>query len=136
MGMSLGWIAIALAGLAAEPKAGSENVPIQYSVRFVETEGMGWREAVFSRLTPVTRQGAATVWTAPEHVKERILHHALGQKQAARTMQTPLINSWNGAPVHFSIRSDRQLSPGSRGMATIGPPKGSPSPSAPDPSGP
>ena len=109
MGMSLGWIAVALAGLAAEPKAGSENVPIQYKVRFVETEGMGWREAVFSRLTPVTRQGAATVWTAPEHVKERILQQALGQNQAARTMQTPLINAWNGAPVHFSIRFDRQL---------------------------
>ena len=109
MGMSLGWIAVALAGLAAEPKAGSENVPIQYTVRFVETEGMGWREAVFSRLTPVTRQGAATVWTAPEHVKERILQQALGQNPTARIMQTPMIKAWNGAPVHFSIRSDRRL---------------------------
>ena len=32
----------------------------------VETEGVGWREAVVTHLKPVTRQGAATVWTLPK----------------------------------------------------------------------
>ena len=108
MGVALGLIAIALAGAAGEPKSGGENVQIQYTVRFLETEGMGWREAVFTRLTPVTRQGAATVWTAPGNVRQRLLQQAL-EGQGARLMQTPVIKGWTGAPVHFSIRDDRRL---------------------------
>ena len=108
MGVALGLIAIALVGAAGEPKAGGENVQIQYTVRFMETEGIGWRAAVFTRLTPVTRQGAATVWTGPAIVKQRLLQQAL-KDQGARLVQTPVIKGWNGAPVHFSIRSDRRL---------------------------
>jgi hypothetical protein len=108
MGVALGLIAIALAGAAGEPKAGVENVPIQYSVCFLETEGMGWREAVFTRLTPVTRQGAATVWTAPGIVKPKLLQRAI-KDRSALPVQTTAFKAWSGSPAHFSIRSDRHL---------------------------
>ena len=75
MGVALGWMALALAVVGA-PEAGRGGVPIKYTVRFVEVEGLGWREAVFARLTPVTRQGAATVWTAPSDVAKRMVQYA------------------------------------------------------------
>ena len=43
----------------------AQAAQITYTVRMVEAEGVGWREGVFTRLKPVTRQGAATVWTVP-----------------------------------------------------------------------
>ena len=108
MGVALGLIAIALVGAAGEPKANREDGQIRYTVRFLETEGMGWREAVFTRLTPVTRQGSATVWTAPGNVKPRLLKQALN-KPGTRLVETPAIAAWSGAPVHFSIRNTRSL---------------------------
>ena len=53
MAVALGWIALALAAVAGAPRAERGDVAIGYTVRFVETEGLGWREAVFARLTPV-----------------------------------------------------------------------------------
>ncbi|MGP0068084.1 MAG: POTRA domain-containing protein [Isosphaeraceae bacterium] len=108
MGVALGLIAIALAGAAGEPKSGGEKVQIQYTVSFIETEGMGWREAVFTRLTPVTRQGAATVWTAPANVKPRLLQRAIKDRRA-RPVQTTAIKAWSGSPAHFLIRDTRSL---------------------------
>ena len=108
MGVALGLIAIALAGAAGEPKSGGEKVQIQYTVSFIETEGMGWREAVFTRLTPVTRQGAATVWTAPGNIKPRLLQRAIKDRQAC-PVQTTAIKAWSGSPAHFLIRDTRSL---------------------------
>ena len=65
MGVALGWMALALAAVSGTPDSGRGGVPIRYTVRYMEAEGVEWREAVFARLTPVTRQGSATVWTAP-----------------------------------------------------------------------
>ncbi len=61
MGVALGWVAFALAGVAAAPHPGRQTEQITYTVRYVEAEGLGWRGAVFTRLKPVSRQGAATV---------------------------------------------------------------------------
>jgi hypothetical protein len=108
MGVALGLIAIAMVGAAGEPKPGGETVPIQYTVCFMETEGMGWREAVYTRLTPVTRQGAATVWTAPGNVKARLLQQAI-KERGTRSAQPTAFKAWSGSPVHFQVRSDRYL---------------------------
>ncbi len=73
MSVALGWIAFALAGVAASPHPGHPAEEITFTVRYVETEGVAWREAVFARLKPVARQGAATVWTLPGDGKSRLL---------------------------------------------------------------
>src|SRR5437763_15672369 len=80
MAVALGWSALALAGVVGAPRAERGDAEIGYTVRFVETEGLGWRAAVFTRLAPVTRQGAATVCTAPRGVPQRLLDTALSDR--------------------------------------------------------
>ncbi len=108
MGLALGWMAIALAGLAGTPNTERANGPIQYSVRFVEVEGLGWREAAFTRLTPVTRQGTATLWTAPKGVRKEILQSAI-RNSDGHVAQVGVAKARNGSPVHFAIRKNQQL---------------------------
>ncbi len=108
MGLALGWTAIALSGLAGAPNTERANGPIQYSIRFVEVEGLGWREAIFTRLTPVTRQVAATVWTAPKGVRKEILQSAV-KNSDGHVAQTGVTKALNGSPVHFAIRKNQQL---------------------------
>ena len=46
---------------------------ITYTVRYVRSKGLGWRGAVFTRLKPVFRQGAATVYTVSQDATTRLL---------------------------------------------------------------
>ncbi len=108
MGVALGWMALAVTAVSAAPEAGRSGVPIKYTVRFVEAEGLGWRDAVFTRLTPVTRQGAATVWTAPSDVAKRLVQHAT-KNSAGRVLQAPAVTVWSGLPAHITTRANRQL---------------------------
>ena len=48
MGATLGWIALALSGLGITPQSEREKPPITYTVRMIEADGVGWREAVFA----------------------------------------------------------------------------------------
>ena len=100
MGVALGWMALALTAVAGAPDAGRGGVPIKYTVRFVEADGVGWREAVFTRLTPVTRQGSATVWTAPHDVAKRLVEHAT-KHPIAQDLRAPTVIAWSGSPVHI-----------------------------------
>ncbi len=43
MGMTLGWLALALTAVAGAPDGGRGGVQIKYNVRIVEAEGLGWR---------------------------------------------------------------------------------------------
>jgi len=108
MAVALGWIALALAGVVGAPRAERGDAEIGYTVRFVETEGLGWRAAVFTRLTPVTRQGAATVWTAPRGVAQRLVDTAL-KDRTSRVLRAPKVTARNGSPVHIAARSNQQL---------------------------
>ncbi len=108
MGLALGWMAIALAGLAGTPQTERTNGPIRYTVRFVEADGLGWREGVFTRLTPVSRQGAATIWTAPRAVMPKLLESAT-KDSGSNGWMSPIMSARPGAPVHFAIRKNQQL---------------------------
>src|SRR5262249_6354890 len=105
MGVALGWIALALAGVAAAPRTERADVEIRYKVWFVTTQGLGWREAVFTRLTPVTRQGAATVWTAPQSVVPRLLDYAVKDVNT-NVLQAPKVTARSGSPAHVSTRAN------------------------------
>ena len=108
MGFALGWIALVLAGVGAAPPAERGQEQIAYTVRFVETEGVGWREAVFTRLKPVTRQGAATVWTLSQDATNRLLEDVL-KNHAATVLLAPRVTSFEGAPATFFSRRNQQL---------------------------
>ena len=88
---------------------GRGGVPIKYTVRFVEVEGLGWRDAVFTRLTPVTRQGAATVWTAPADVAKRMVAQRGEEPGRRDRLQAPAVTAWSGMPAHIATRDNRQL---------------------------
>ena len=108
MGVALGWMALALAAVAGAPDAGRGGVPIKYTVQFMEADGVAWREAVFARLTPVTRQGSATVWTAPHDVANRLVEQAK-KSPTARILQAPKVIAWSGATAHIIARTNQEL---------------------------
>jgi hypothetical protein len=108
MGVALGWVVFALAGVAAAPPTDRNNCEIIYTVQYIEADGLGWREAALTHLRPVARQGAATVWTAPQSVASRMVAEVTKSK-AGKILQTPKVTAANGAPVHIAARSNRQL---------------------------
>lgn len=108
MGVTLGWVALALAALGITPQSEREKPPITYTVRMVEADGVGWREAVFDCLKPVTRQGSATVWTLPLDASTRLLTEVT-KSPAARVVQVPKVTSQSGSPATIQCRSNRQL---------------------------
>ncbi len=65
MGITMGWLAVALAGLAGAPPAKPTGPDIVYQYRIVEMQGLQWRAQVGAGLKPVTSHGAVSVWTAP-----------------------------------------------------------------------
>jgi len=108
MGFALGWIAFALAGVGAAPHAERDAAQIAYTVRVVEAEGVGWREAVFTRLKPVTRQGAATVWTLPHDATKRLVDE-ICKNPAAHVLAAPKITAFSGAAATVFCRRNEQL---------------------------
>jgi hypothetical protein len=108
MGIALGWVVFALAGVAAAPVTDRNNVEIAYTVQYIETDGLGWREAMFTQLKPVARQGGATVWTVRQAATKRFLARVT-QTQSGRILQAPKVTAPNGGSVHLSSRSDRPL---------------------------
>jgi hypothetical protein len=108
MGVALGWIAFALAGVAAAPHPGHQPEQITYTVRYVQAEGLGWREAVFTRLKPVTRQGAATVWTVPRDATTQLLEQVT-KAPAGTVLQAPKVTAFSGVAASIHSRSSRKL---------------------------
>ena len=108
MGVALGWMALALTAVAGAPDPGQGGVPIKYTVRFVEADGVGWREPVLTRLAPVARQGSATVWTAPHAVAERLVQRTI-KDPSARAMRAPSAIAWSGTPVHIRTGGTQTL---------------------------
>jgi hypothetical protein len=108
MGVALGWIAFALAGVAAAPHPGHQPEQIIYTVRYIQAEGLGWREAVFTRLKPVSRQGAATVWTVPQDATTRLLEQVT-MSPAGTILQAPRLTAFSGATASIHSRSSRKL---------------------------
>ena len=108
MGVALGWVAFALAGVASAPSAEHAKTQITYHVRMVETQGVGWREGVFARLNPVTRQGAATVWTVPRDAAQQLFDD-FSRRPDAKVLQAPKVTAFSGAPATIQFRRNRSL---------------------------
>jgi hypothetical protein len=108
MNVALGWLAaIALAGVDVNPDHDPGNRNIVYALQLLETDGLSWRESAYSRIHPVARQGAATIWTAPREVVAQIMRHAA--KGSAIPAPKLKVTGATGQPVHVSTRSSRQM---------------------------
>src|SRR3954454_21901392 len=101
MSAALSLLAVALLG--ADPTAGTAHPPIQYHVKLLEMDGLGWRESLYTRLRPVTRQGACNVWTA-----DRDLTRPLTDR-ASRVVMSPHVMAQSDAVAHFARRSSRRV---------------------------
>jgi hypothetical protein len=108
MGVALGWVAFALAGVASAPSAELAKAQITYNVQMVETQGVGWREGVFTRLKPVTRQGSATVWTVPRDAAKQLLDE-FSRCPNAKILAAPKVTALSGAPAAVQFRNNRPL---------------------------
>jgi hypothetical protein len=108
MGGALGFVVVALAGLVGAPPAERAKAQITYTVRMVEAQGVDWREDVFDRLKPVTRQGAATVWTVPRDATQELLD-GFSNCPEAKVVEAPKVTSSSGAAAVIQYRRNRPM---------------------------
>ena len=108
MGISLGWVVFFAAGVTAAPPAERNAAPIAYTIKMVEANGVGWREAVFTRLKPVTRQGAATVWTLPKTTTTSLLEQ-MSKSRPGTLVQAPSVTALSGVPATIQVRGNRKF---------------------------
>jgi hypothetical protein len=108
MGGALGWFVVALAGLAGAPPAERAKPQITYTVQTLEAQGVDWREGVFDRLKPVTRQGAATVWTVPREAVRQLVD-GCSKSTGATILQSSKVTAWSGVPATIQCRRNRPV---------------------------
>ena len=101
MSIAPGFLALALLG--AGGAADGEAAPIAYRVRFLEMDGPGWRESVYSQLDPVTRRGTATVWTANRDALAPL------NGRAVSAVQAPRVVARSGGMAHLSMKKTRKV---------------------------
>jgi hypothetical protein len=106
MGVVYGWVAFALAGVAVAPHSERNHAQVTYNVRMMEADGVGWREAVFTSLKPVTRQGAATVWTLPREAMPPLLRD-LEKSSTSIVLQSPKVTALAGAAATIQHRANQ-----------------------------
>ena len=66
-------------------------------------KGLGWRESLYSRLQPVTRQGGATVWTADHETVEALV------ARSSPVVRAPRVSSPEKAAARVTQSSTRKL---------------------------
>ncbi|MFO0890502.1 MAG: hypothetical protein U0790_15335 [Isosphaeraceae bacterium] len=72
MSVTLGWLAVVLAGLGGPNPQKADGPEITYRFRTVEVRGLDWRMARDHGLRPVTSRGGVAVWTAPRDFFNRL----------------------------------------------------------------
>ncbi len=108
MGISLGWVVLLLAGATGAPPAEKTAAPISYTVKMVEADGVGWRASAMSHLRPITRQGAATVWTIPTSAAGSLMAE-IAKNSPAAVVQGPRVTAFPGVPATIQVRENRKF---------------------------
>lgn len=101
MRAALGLLAVSLLG--ADHPSEKGHPPIQYHVKLLEMDGLKWRESLYSRLVPVTRQGGCSVWTAGRDVARPLA------ERASRVVMSPQVLAQSDAVAHYSQRTTRRV---------------------------
>jgi len=101
MGMTQGWLALALmASGAASPQEKSQP-EITYTFRMAEARGLSWRDPA-DGVKPVVQHSAVSVWTAPADFLERLSEDASGAVTAEAAIKGPAL-----APAHLTTRKNQ-----------------------------
>jgi hypothetical protein len=104
MGITMGWIAVVLAGVAGAPPAKPAGPDIVYQYQIVEMHGLQWRAQAGGGLRPVTSHGAVSVWTAPASFLK-----SLPAGTAKQTLAAPRVTAASMAPAHVTTRKNQAL---------------------------
>ena len=102
MRITVGLLALFLVGADGPPK-GPAPSHLSFEVCLVEMKGVDWRAAVHENLQPVTRQGSATIWTAPAEVG------AIIRQKAGRVLMWPKLAASSGQTAHVAQRANRNI---------------------------
>jgi hypothetical protein len=108
MGITLGWVALLLAGATGAPPEEKHTAAISYTVKMVEADGVGWRASAMSQLKPVTRQGAATVWTLPRSASKNLIQE-ITKSSSDAVVQGPRVMALPGVPATIQVRENRKF---------------------------
>ncbi len=103
MSIARGFLALTLTLIGAGGAANGEDAPIAYHIRFLEMDGPGWRETLYSQLRPVARRGTATVWTADRDALVPLNGRALS------VVQCPQVTARSGSVAHLSMKKTRKI---------------------------
>ncbi len=99
---------LALALLGAEAPNDMVDSNIMYETWVVEMDGLGWRETMGHDLQLVTRQGGATVWTAPEGVVKPLLDK-MAESSKDRLLRAPRVTARSQHVATISTNETRKL---------------------------
>ena len=87
MQLVIGLLAASILG--AEGPRAADSPMLVYEIKLLEMNGLNWRAAHYSQLQAVSRQGSATVWTAPKDVASRLV------EQSARVVAAPKVTAFS-----------------------------------------
>ncbi len=102
MNFAVGLMGLALLGADGTTTSKAAR-PIQYHVRVLEMNGLEWREGIYTKLAPVSRQGTATIWTADKETSRTLI------ERAGRVVMSPQVMAQSDAVAHFSQRTSRRV---------------------------
>jgi hypothetical protein len=101
MSCALGWLAVALAGLAGASQPGADGPSITYEFKVMEVRGLQWRASAGTGLKPVTSRGGVTIWTA-----SRDFLKSLPEGTLQATLGAPRVLAYSQAVAHITTRKN------------------------------
>jgi hypothetical protein len=104
MGIALGWLAVALGGLAGAPELNSTCPEITYQFTLMELRGLGWREAACRELKTASRRGPVTIWTAPKEFFHTLPAEAT---KDCHVVMSPRVTAFAQATAHITTRKNQ-----------------------------
>jgi hypothetical protein len=99
---------LALALVGAEAPDGTDDSKITYETWVVEMDGLCWRETMGHDLQLVSRQGGATVWTAPEVVVKPLLDR-MAETSKDRLVRVPRVTASSQSVATIATNERRKV---------------------------
>ena len=101
MGVTQGWLALALMATGATSSPEKPQPEIAYKFQMVEARGLAWRDPI-DGLKPVVQHGAVSVWTAPADFLETLSERASGVVTAEAQIKGPA-----NSPAHLTTKKNQ-----------------------------
>lgn len=101
MGMTQGWLALALMASGAAAPTEAPRPEIHYKFQMVEARGLDWRDPA-QGVKPVAQHAAVSVWTAPANFVEAMAERASGVVATEAQVNGPAL-----APAHLTTRKNQ-----------------------------